>query len=95
MHTEAMEPYGRSLLDFFHDDTPSKVAVHRDDGHADNLPAAVFFREPSGFSLLEQRAMTLCRGHVLDIGAGTGCHSLALQEQGLQVLAIDVSPQAV
>jgi hypothetical protein len=82
MYADAMEPYGRSLLDFFHGDSSAKIVAHRDDGHTDELPAGVFFREPSAFSPLEQEALALCRGHVLDIGAGTGCHSLALQDRG-------------
>jgi len=44
---------------------------------------------------LELRALDLCRGHVLDIGAGAGVHSLALQDRGHQVSAIDVSAGAV
>jgi len=95
VNPEAMEPYGRSLLDFFNGDTLAQVVIRRDDGHADDLPASAFFREPSDFSPIEQAAMALCRGYVLDIGAGTGCHSLALQERGTRVLAIDVSPQAL
>ena len=95
MDTEAMEPYGQSLLDFFNGELSAKVVVHRDDGFTDDLPASVFFRKPSDFSPLEQTAMTLCRGYVLDIGAGTGCHSLALQDRGIRVLAIDVSPHAI
>ena len=95
MDAEAMEPYGQSLLDFFNGDISTKVVVHRDDGLAEDLPASVFFRKPSDFSPLEQTAMTLCRGYVLDIGAGTGRHSLALQDRGIRVLAIDVSPQAI
>jgi 2-polyprenyl-3-methyl-5-hydroxy-6-metoxy-1,4-benzoquinol methylase len=95
MDTKAMEPYGQCLLDFFNGDISAKVVVHRDDGLADDLPVSAFFRKPVDFSPLDQTAMTLCRGYVLDIGAGTGCHSLALQEQGLRVLAIDVSPHAI
>jgi len=95
MDTEAMEPYGKSLLDFSNGDSSAKVAEHRDDGLRGDLPASVFFGKPSEFSPLEQMPMKLCRGYVLDVGAGAGCHSLALQDQGIRVLAIDVSPHAV
>ena len=95
MSAEAMGPYGQALLDYFRGEPSATLVVHREDGHADNLPASVFFREPAGFSPIERAALDLCRGTVLDIGAGTGCHSLALQERGLRVLAIDVCPQAL
>ncbi len=95
MDTEAMAPFGQALVDFYNGNELATLQIHRDDGLTDDLPASIFFREPAGFSPLEQTAMALCRGHVLDIGAGTGCHSLALQKRGLKVLAIDVSPQAV
>jgi SAM-dependent methyltransferase len=95
MSTEAMAPYGQALLDYFRGDTSAMIVVHREDGHADNLPASVFFRGDAGFSPIEQAALDLCRGTVLDIGAGTGCHSLALQERSINVLAIDVCPQAL
>ena len=95
MDTEAMEPYGQSLLDFFNGNIPAKVVVNRDDGFTGDLLASVFFRKPSEFSPLEQMAMKLCSGWVLDVGAGAGCHSLELQDRGRRVLAIDVSPHAI
>lgn len=95
MDTEAMELYGQSLLDFFNGDISAEVLVRRDDGFTGDLPASVFFRQPSDFSSLEQTAVTLCRGYVLDVGAGAGCHSLALQDRGIRVLAIDVSSHAI
>lgn len=42
--------------------------------------------------LLERTALQLATGKILDVGAGSGCHSLALQEAGKDVHAIDISP---
>ena len=41
---------------------------------------------------LELTALDLCRGKILDVGAGSGCHSLVLQEGGHDVTALDLSP---
>lgn len=90
-----MTPYGLALLDYFEGDTSANVVVQREDGVRGDLPIDFFFRTPAGFSQLEQAALALCRGEVLDVGAGAGCHSLALQERGIKVWAIDVSPQGV
>ena len=95
MDHEAWIPHGRALWDYFEGDLSAAVVVHSDLGEREELPVAVWFREPAGFWDLERAALELCRGRVLDVGAGTGCHSLALQERGLYVCAIDVVPEAV
>jgi SAM-dependent methyltransferase len=88
-------PHGRALLDYSDGDTAAEVVVHGDDGETEVVPIRVFFRGPSEFSALEEAAIDLCRGRVLDAGAGAGCHSLILQEHGLSVCAIDIAPEAV
>ncbi len=88
-------PHGKALLDFYNGDTSAEAVVHEDDGETEVVPIRVFFRGPSEFSALEEAALDLCRGWVLDAGAGAGCHSLVLQEQGLSVCAIDLAPEAV
>src|SRR5574341_2064878 len=95
MHSAPWRPHGRALLDFFNGDTSAEIVVHADDGETEVVPISVFFRGPAEFSALEEAALDLCRGRVLDAGAGAGCHALALQERDLPVCAIDIAPEAV
>jgi len=53
------------------------------------------FRAYDHMPVLEQKALQLCRGKVLDIGCGAGGHSLFLQQRGLPVTALDQSAGAV
>ncbi len=95
MHSDAMEPFGRALTAYLDGDTSAELIVRRDDGKAVPLPVAVFFREPTEFNPIERDALELCAGRVLDVGAGTGLHSLALIERGLEVTPIDINPKTV
>jgi len=95
MKSAPWRPHGAALLDYFKGETSAAVLVHGDDGETETVPIRVFFRGPADFSALEEAALDLCRGRVLDAGAGSGCHSLVLQEQGLPVCAIDIAPEAV
>jgi len=88
-------PHGAALRDFLAGDLDAEVIVRAEDGEEERTPARVFFREPGEFSALDEAALDLCRGRVLDVGAGAGCHSLVLQARGLSVTALDVSPAAV
>jgi len=64
------------------EDEPTPVAdYYRPDEHL--LPS------------LERYALAQCSGRVLDIGAGAGRHALEVQKRGLEVVAIDISPDAV
>ena len=45
--------------------------------------------------LLERTALQMATGRILDVGAGSGCHALALQKAGKEVSAIDISPLSV
>jgi SAM-dependent methyltransferase len=95
MNQKSMEPYGAALLAYFRGDTGAKLLVRRDDGQEVPLPVSHFFREPSQFTPIERAAIERCADHVLDAGAGTGLHSLVLQQKGLRVTAIDIIPAAV
>ena len=95
MNPRAMQPYGAALRAYFEGDAGAQLLLRRDDGQEVSMPVSHFFREPSDFTTIEKTALRHCRGRVLDVGGGTGLHSLVLQQQGLSVTAIDINPQAV
>ena len=95
MRAQSMTPYGMALLDYFNGDKEARVTMHRDDGAHYELPVSIFFQEEPQFSTIEQKALALCRGKILDVGAGTGKHSLVLLKKGFTVDSVDISPEAV
>jgi SAM-dependent methyltransferase len=88
----AYDPHGDALLDCFHGDASAMLVCHQD-GVRDDVPAAFWLREE--IDPLEALALDLCRGRVLDLGAGAGVHALDLQRRGLTVTAVDIAPQCV
>ena len=93
--TAEQDPLGRALIDFFQGKEVEPVLVRSDTASDDHLPAELFFRTWEEMPPWEQLAIEKCKGRVLDIGAGAGCHSLVLQERGHEVVALDISPGAV
>ena len=78
--TEHYEPHGQSLLDYLHGEAQAVITVHSDGGQRTDVPVQLFFREPDHFPL-ELQAIELCRGRVLDIGAGAGWATLAVLQE--------------
>jgi SAM-dependent methyltransferase len=61
----------------------------------DSFPTKYLFRGYDEMPALEQEALGLCRGKVLDIGCGAGSHSLYLRQKGIAVTSLDQSAGAV
>ena len=95
MNPEAMEPLGLALEAYFRGDADAQLIIRRDDGLENPLPVSYFFRNPSESTNIDKAALEHCRGHVLDVGAGSGLHSIVLEERRFQVTPIDISAQAV
>ena len=95
MKADALAPLGCALRDYYAGDTDATIVVFSDFGEHEEMPVSIFFREPSAFFPFEETALELCRGKVLDIGAGTGVHSLPLQERGFDVCAVEIVPEAI
>lgn len=96
MNTEILsadkDPMGAAILDFQKQGKAARLRVLSSMFEEDEMPVTHLFRSVPKMPLLEQKALQLAKGRVLDIGAGSGCHTLALQEKGFTVKAIDISP---
>ena len=86
---------GDALLDYFNGNYTEDILTETSISEEDVLPLPYLFRSYTEMTSLEQKALDVATGRVLDVGCGAGSHALYLKEQGLEVLAIDVSEGAV
>jgi len=86
---------GTALLEYQNNGSWENITTVSSVAGKDELPLPYLFRSYLEMPLLEQKALTMARGRVLDLGCGAGSHSLHLQEKGLEVEAMDISPGAV
>ncbi|GAA3944478.1 class I SAM-dependent methyltransferase [Hymenobacter algoricola] len=93
--TSLPDPVGHALMAFLRGNKAAALQVQCNVSEDEELPASYFFRSLWEMPELERTALEECRGHILDAGAGAGCHSLELQSRGFQVKALDASPGAV
>lgn len=90
--TEREDPMGAAIRDYFRQGKSAQLKVLSSLFDDDEMPVPHLFRSYHEMPPLEQRALNEARGKVLDVGAGAGCHALALQERGFDVTAVDISP---
>lgn len=89
------DPMGLAIMDYHKNGKADVLRVFSSDFDEDEIPVADLFREYEEMPLIERAALDLSEGAILDVGAGSGCHSLALMKMGKQVTAIDISPLSV
>jgi SAM-dependent methyltransferase len=90
------QPLGNALLDYQRGSRSTRLVVRSDLWEDERIEVGEYYRpDDREVTELERRALALCRGKVLDIGAGAGRHSLELQRSGLAATAVDLSPAAV
>ena len=83
--------FGQALLDYQNNDYTEDIVTKSSLDEEDILPLPYLFRSFDEMPPIEQKALQLCKGKVLDIGAGAGSHSLYLQNKGFDVTALDSS----
>ena len=89
------DPMGQAVLDYLEGKPTKKLRVLSSMFDEDEMPVPHLFRTYQEMPPLEQKALDMVRGKVLDIGACAGCHAICLQEKGMDVTAIDISPLSV
>lgn len=92
---ENKDPMGTAIYDFFKYGKAARLRVFSSQFDEDEIPVATLFRSYNEMPPIEQTALRLSTGKILDVGAGSGCHTLALREMGKDATAIDISPLSV
>jgi SAM-dependent methyltransferase len=88
--------FGKAILDFQTNNSPENLITETSISEADEMSVAYLFRSYEEMPKLEQKALQLAKGKILDVGCGAGSHSLTLQnERKLDVTSIDISPNAI
>jgi SAM-dependent methyltransferase len=89
-----MDTIGQAIYNYYFNNDKEIISVESNYTEDEEINPAHFFRVWEEMPEIEQKALALCRGKVLDIGAGAGCHTLELQKNGLEVVALEKSELA-
>ena len=88
--------FGKAILDFQTNNSPEDLITETSISEEDEMSVEYLFRTYNEMPKLEQKALQLAKGKILDVGCGAGSHSLYLQnERNLEVYSIDISPNAI
>lgn len=83
---------GKALWEYFKNNKNKKpLILHNDYGKPEKMPKEVFFLDHAELNDLDLYALSMCRGRILDVGAGAGRHVLPLQSTN-DVTALEISP---
>ena len=89
------DPIGQAIADYFAEGEAPDIQINTNYTEGEIMPPSVFFRTEEELPEIEATALRLCKGKVLDIGAAAGRHALALQDRGLEVIALEQSEISV
>jgi SAM-dependent methyltransferase len=88
--------FGKAILDYQTNNDPEDLLTETSISEEDEMSVAYLFRTYNEMPKIEQKALQLARGKVLDVGCGAGSHSLSLQnDRQLDITSIDISENAI
>lgn len=85
------DPLGHAIHEYFSSKIDFPITVISEDFDDDKMKPSYFFRNYNNMPALEKKALKLCRGKVLDVGACAGSHSIWLQKNNFDVTALEIS----
>ncbi|MFH0987092.1 MAG: methyltransferase domain-containing protein [Candidatus Micrarchaeota archaeon] len=88
------DAFGNAVLNH-HKGQYNFEVIEREDGYIGVISASQYLSNYKEWPAHEKRALKKVKGKVLDIGCGAGRISIYLQNKGLDVIGIDISPLAV
>ena len=89
------DPMGTAIAEYHRTGRAGTLRVFSSQFDEDEIPVEQLFRTLDEMPAIEQRSLAMARGKILDVGAGSGCHALAMQAMGKEVTAIDISELSV
>lgn len=87
--------FGKAILDYQTKNNPKNLLTETSISEPDEMNVAYLFRNYNQMPKIEQKALQETKGKTLDVGCGAGSHSLYLQNNGIDVTAIDISKNAI
>jgi SAM-dependent methyltransferase len=87
--------FGKALKTYFQNPKKQSLTTWTNLTDEDDVPLSYFFRAYKGMPSLEKKALDLASGKILDVGCGSGSHSLYLQNKKQDVTALDISKGAI
>lgn len=85
------DPLALGVYNFHFQKKNIPIKIHSQGFDVDEVMPSYFFRTENEMPQLERKALELCKGKVLDVGACVGCHSIVLQEKLIEVTALEKS----
>lgn len=88
--------FGKAIFDFHTNNSPEDIITETSISEEDEMSVEYLFRTYKEMPKIEQKALQLAKGKILDVGCGAGSHALSLQnDRNLDVVAIDISKKAI
>ncbi len=84
------DPFEQACWNYYLGDKDATIKIISNKAEDEIVPVKYFFRALNEMPEIEKIALNHCQGEILDIGAGSGCHSLELIKKGYIVNVLEI-----